>query len=139
MIKVLIADDHPVVRGALRDLFDDTEDIRVVGECVDGSEVLEASGRTDPDVVLMDMVMPRMTGLEATRELLAACPSARVVVLTGSFSPASAAAAHVLGAVGYLIKGDNPGDLVGHVRSVAAGGTAWSPVAAASIRQLQPR
>jgi len=133
-----MADDHPVVRDALRDLFADTDDIRVVGECADGSEVLEASCRTDPDVVLMDLVMPRMTGLEATREIVAARPGARVVVLTGTFSPASAAAAHPLGAVGYLIKGDSPGELVDHVRRVAAGGTAWSPVAAASIRQLQP-
>lgn len=133
MITMLIADDHPLVRGALVDLFSGTGDITVVAECADGSEVVPAARQTRPDVVLMDLVMPRMTGLEATAALLAEQPESRVIVLTGSFSPASVREAHALGAKGYLLKDEDPGSLPDLVRTVAAGGTAWSSPAVASL------
>ncbi len=133
MVTLLIADDHPFVRGALVDLFTATGDITVVAECADGTEVVPAARRTRPDVVLMDLVMPRMGGLEATAALLAVQPEARVVVLTGSFSPASVREAHALGARGYLLKDEDPSVLPDLVRTVAAGGTAWSSPAVASL------
>ncbi|WP_448617010.1 response regulator [Modestobacter sp. URMC 112] len=129
----MVADDHPLVRGALVDLFAATGDISVVAVCEDGAEVLAAAERTRPDVVLLDQCMPRATGLEATRALTAAGLPSRVVLLTGSFSPASVREAHACGAVGYLLKEDDPGQLPQRVRDVAAGGTAWSAPAAASL------
>ena len=133
LITVLIADDHPLFRGALVDLFGTTGDITVVAVCADGAEVLAAAQRTRPDVVLLDLRMPRWTGLQAARALTAAGVRSRVVLLTGSFSPATAREAHAAGAVGYLLKDDDPAELPRRVRDVAAGGTAWSTPAAASL------
>jgi DNA-binding NarL/FixJ family response regulator len=128
-IKLLIADDHPAVREALVELFDAIDDIHVVGTCVDGTEVTPTAELTEPDVVLMDLQMPKMSGLEATRELLSAQPQVRVVVLSGQVTPASAKEAMVLGAAGFLLKEEDPGDLPQRIRIVAAGGTAWSEAA----------
>ncbi len=133
MIKVLIVDDHAIVRQSLSDIFAATEDISVVGECADGSQVVETALRTKPDVVLMDVVMPGMTGLEATRALLAALPDVRVVMLTGTVTGASVREARELGAAGYLVKGENPGDLPKFVRAAAAGDSVWSSAAAAPL------
>jgi len=131
MIKVLIADDHPFLRSALGDLLASTEDIRVVAECADGAEVAEAAARTHPDVVLMDLIMPRMSGLEATRALRAAQPDVRVIVLTGSLSAAAAREALSLDVAGFVLKADDAGDMLPvQIRAVASGGTAWSPIAA---------
>ena len=102
-------------------------DISVVGECADGSEVLQAYEDCAPDVVLMDMRMPVVSGLVATRELLKRRPSSRVLMLTGTLTSTSLSAAADAGAYGYVLKGDAPELLVGAVRSVAAGGTAWPP------------
>src|ERR1700712_3836168 len=90
MIRVLIADDPDLGRSGLADLLAATDDIRVVAECPDGCDVVEASARTAPDVVLMDLAMPVMGGLEATAALRAAQPDIRVIVLTGSVSGAAA-------------------------------------------------
>jgi DNA-binding NarL/FixJ family response regulator len=137
MIKVLIADDHPFLRSALGDLLAATDDICVVAECPDGCDVVEAAARTHPDVVLMDLVMPVMGGLEATRALRAAQPVVRVIVLTGSLNAAVVREAHALGVCGFLLKTEDAADaLPGHIRAVAAGGTAWNPMAAG---QLAPR
>jgi DNA-binding NarL/FixJ family response regulator len=132
-IRVLIADDHRLIRQALTDLFDGTSDITVVGECADGSEVAAAVEATRPDVVLMDLQMPVMDGLQATRALLASHPEVQVVVLTGGLTPATAFEARALGVAGYLLKGDDPGELPERIRTVATGGTVWSPEAAAVV------
>jgi DNA-binding NarL/FixJ family response regulator len=134
VIKVLLADDHAFVREALAQLLAATDDITVVAECADGSEVLEAARRTEPAVVLMDLAMPDRTGLEATRDLRDAGVPSRVVLLTGSFSVAAVREAHALGAAGYLLKDDDPAALPGLVRAVASGGSAWTPRATASLR-----
>jgi DNA-binding NarL/FixJ family response regulator len=131
MIKVLIADDHPFIRMALIDLLAASGDICVVAECADGSEVVEAAARTEPDVVLMDLHMPGMSGLEAIRALRAAQPAVRVLVLTGSISADAAREALALGVAGVLSKGDGPDVLPDHIRAAATGGTAWGPAGAA--------
>jgi DNA-binding NarL/FixJ family response regulator len=129
-IKVIIVDDHPFMRDALENLLTETDDIRVVGVCADGSEVASTAGRTAPDVVLMDLDMPQMSGLEATQELRATQPQVRVVILTGACTPAAIREAEALGVEGFLLKGeDDPADLPRRIRDVAAGGTAWCEVA----------
>ena len=127
LIRLLVVDDHDFVRAALLDLFAGTDDIVVVGECADGAEVLPAVQATHPDVVLMDVDMPRVDGVEATRALLEIQPDARVLMLTGTISAARIRQVHLLGAKGYLLKGDDAGELTERVREVAVGGTAWSP------------
>ena len=132
MITVLLADDHAFVRDSLVELFSANGDVTVVAECEDGAQVVDAARRTRPDVVLLDLAMPRVTGLQAARELLADRPESRVVVLTGSLTPALVREAREIGVAGYLLKDDDPGALPGHVRTVAAGGTAWSAAASAT-------
>lgn len=133
-IKLLIADDHAYIRMALEGLFAGTDDISVVATCTDGDQVASTAARTEPDVVLMDLDMPRMNGLDATRELLAAQPHVRVLVLTGACDAGQAIEAEAVGAVGLQLKGDDPDDLAGYVRTVAAGGTAWCDPAAAHLK-----
>jgi DNA-binding NarL/FixJ family response regulator len=133
VIKVLLADDHAFIRDSVAELLSASGDITVVAQCADGSEVLAAALRTQPQVVLMDLSMPDRTGLEATRDLLDAGVPSRVVLLTGSFSAASVREAWALGAAGYLLKDDDPAALPGLVRAVASGGSAWSARAAATL------
>jgi DNA-binding NarL/FixJ family response regulator len=133
MITVLVVDDHSYLRAALVDLFAGTDDIQVVGECADGTEVVPAVQNTHPDVVLMDVDMPGMNGVEATRALRAIEPDARVLMLTGTVSPLPIRQARALGARGYLLKGEDPAELVQRVREVAAGGTVWSGSVAALL------
>jgi DNA-binding NarL/FixJ family response regulator len=132
-INVVIVDDNAFIRSALTELLATTDDICVVGTCGDGSEVAATAARTAPDVVLMDVQMPRMSGLEATRELLAAQPQVRVVMLSGNVAAGSASEAMALGVAGFLLKEEDPGDLPRRIRVVAAGGTAWSDAAAATL------
>jgi DNA-binding NarL/FixJ family response regulator len=134
VITVLVADDHAFVWEALVDLFAHTEDIEVVAACSDGAEAVDTAQRTRRDVVLMDMAMPRMNGLEATRALLELQPQARVLMLTGTFSAAAIQQPHSLGVRGYVLKDDDPADLIDQIRAVAAGGTAWSPSAEGYLR-----
>jgi DNA-binding NarL/FixJ family response regulator len=130
-IRVLIADDHALIRDALVELFAVTDDIEVVGQCSDGSQVLDAVGRTHPDVVLMDVKMPCVDGIEATRQVRAVHPEVHVVILTGALTRATASEARALGAAGYLLKEGDPSDLPVQLRTVVAGGLAWSAAALA--------
>ena len=132
MIRVLVAEDHPFVRAALVDVLSAREDIDVVAQCEDGDQVVDESRRTSPDVVLLDLRMPRMPGLEAARALLSVEPGARIVVLTGSPTAATAREARTLGVAGYLLKGLPADELAAHLRVVAAGGSAWDAVDALS-------
>src|SRR4051794_35390941 len=106
-IRVLIVDDHAFVRMSLERLLGATDDIAVVGACADGSEVVTAAAQLAPDVVLMDVRMPNVNGLDATRALLAVQPHVRVLILTGAFDPAYTTAVQSLGVVGLILKGDD--------------------------------
>lgn len=125
MIRLLLADDNAFVRSSLVDLLTAGGDMTVVAECDDGDEVVAAAERTHPDVVIVDLAMARMGGLEAARQLLAVQPTARVVILTATLSAAAVREARGIGVAGYLLKDADPDELSHHVRAVAAGGTAW--------------
>jgi DNA-binding NarL/FixJ family response regulator len=132
-IRVLVVDDHRFVRAALTDVLEAADDIAVVGECADGSEVAAAVDHLHPDVLLLDLQMPVMDGLTAAGAVRSDHPEVRIVFLTGGLSAASVRAARAVGAAGYLLKGEDPAELPAHVRAVAAGGTAWHPRAAALL------
>jgi len=126
MTRVLLVDDHAFVRAQIADLIGGSPDLEVAGECADGADVLPASAAAAPDVVLMDVRMPIKSGIEATRELLAVSPQVRVLMLTGSPTPSAVLDSAQAGAVGLLLKGGDPDELLDAVRTVAAGGTAWT-------------
>jgi DNA-binding NarL/FixJ family response regulator len=133
MIKVVIVDDHAVVRNGLAQLLGATDDIDVVGMAADGSEALEVVTATAPDVVLMDLQMPVVDGVAATRSILATPSPAQVVVLTSYSDRERIVAALDAGAVGYLLKDAEPADLLEGVRAVARG---ESPIHPRAARQL---
>src|SRR4051812_2791951 len=137
MIRVLVVDDHPLLRETLTDLLAATGDIAVVGQCADGSEVAAAVAETRPHVLVLDVQMPKVDGLTAARAVRATHPEVRIVFLTGGLTRASAHQAQEVGAAGYLLKDDDPAELPARIRSVAAGGTAWHPRAAALLDDTQ--
>jgi len=126
-VSVLIVDDHPVVREGLRTFLELQPDLEFVGEAADGVEALDKIGQLLPDVVLMDLVMPRMDGITTIRQIKALSPSTRILVLT-SFSeddkvfPAVKAGAH-----GYLMKDIRPAELAEAIRSVHSGEPSLHP------------
>jgi DNA-binding NarL/FixJ family response regulator len=124
-IRVLLADDNDFVRESLSALLTSVGGVEVVGACPDGRDVVATAARTRPDVVLLDLAMPHVDGLEAARRLLAAQPDARVIILTAMNSGAAAMEAHELGVRGYLLKSEHPRRLLEAVRTVASGGTVW--------------
>jgi DNA-binding NarL/FixJ family response regulator len=131
VIRVLLADDNEFMRRALAEFLSSHGDLEVVAECSDGDEVVAAAIRTEPDVVILDLAMPRVGGIEAAAALLAVRPDAKVVILTATLSAAAVREAQALGVVGYLLKDAGPDELPEHVRTVAAGGTAWHAVSPA--------
>jgi DNA-binding NarL/FixJ family response regulator len=119
-IRVLVVDDHPWVRATLAELLADEDDLTVVGECEDGSSVVEAAARLRPDVVLMDLSMPVMDGVAATSALRAAHLQSRVVVLTGE-DPAARPDVAAAGADAFLSKTTRADELLGCLRTVVIG------------------
>lgn len=121
MITILLVDDHQLVRAGLRALLESVDDLRVVGEAGEGDAAVEMVVAQRPDVVLMDLSMPRVDGVEATRRLAAAGVDTRVVVLTSFADQPRVQAALAAGAVGYLLKDSDPRDVIAAVRQAAAG------------------
>jgi NarL family two-component system response regulator LiaR len=133
VIRVLIADDHAVVRQGLRAFLDLQEDIEVVGEAADGAEALEAAARLAPDVVLIDVVMPGVDGIEAIRGLRERAPAARAIVLSSFIDDEKLFPAVRAGAAGYLLKDVQPQELVEAIRTVHGGGALLHPRVASRL------
>jgi DNA-binding NarL/FixJ family response regulator len=136
-IRVLLVDDHPVVRRGLAALLATLPGIEVVGEAGDGASAVKEAQLSQPDVVVMDVQMPGLDGVEATKALAAAVPSAAVLVLTMFEDAQSVVMALRAGAKGYLLKGADQDEIVRAIRAVAAGDTVLgNPVAAQLVDRL---
>ena len=134
-IRVLLVDDHAVVRKGLRALLDREAGIEVAGEAEDGEHAVRVADRVRPDIVLMDLEMPGMGGVEATRRIVEAHPDARVVVLTSHASDEDVFPALKAGALGYLLKHSPPEDVLQAIRQAHRGETALHPAIARMVLQ----
>lgn len=132
-IRLLLVDDHPVVRKGTRDLLDTEHDFQVVGEAASGEEAILKARELTPDVILMDVSMPGMNGIEATKQIKAERPAQNVLVLTSYDDDAYIFALLEAGAAGYLLKNASESDLLGAVRAVAAGESALHPSVARKV------
>jgi DNA-binding NarL/FixJ family response regulator len=133
MIRVLLVDDHRLVRAGLTSLLASAPDIDVVGEAEDGSIAVDLVTTTDVDVVLMDLSMPVLDGVSATRKVLQIRPNARVVVLSSFSDQSRVREAISAGAIGYVLKDSGPDELLSAVRSAAAGHSPLDPRVASAL------
>lgn len=132
-IKVLVVDDHAVVRTGLGQLLATAPDLELVGEAKDGQEAVEAAETAAPDVILMDISMPVLDGVEATRRIVARDPGVRIVMLTSLADNRQILDALEAGASGYMLKHAAPDELLGAIRSAAAGDAPLDPKAARAL------
>ncbi len=135
-IRVVIVDDHQLVRQGLEAVLASAPDVAVVGQAADGRGAVEVVADTEPDVVLMDLQMPELSGLDATRQILAARPDTAVLVLTMFEDDGTVHAAIAAGAVGYLLKGADGEDILAAVRSAAAGQAVFGAALAHRLQTL---
>ena len=133
MIRVLLAEDHAVVRTGLLQLLGDMDEMEVVGAATDGHEAVTLAAEHNPDVVLMDLEMPGMDGIEATRRIRSAQPEVNVVVLTAFSDRERILDAIDAGAVGYLLKDAEPDELIRGLRAAARGESPLAPQAAQAL------
>ena len=129
MIRVLVADDQPLVRSGFRMILEERDDLELVGEAQNGEEAVALAKELDPDVILMDVRMPSLDGVEATRRLVDANTRARILILTTFDLDEYVYAAIRAGASGFLLKDVQPADLVDAIRVVAAGNSLFGPAA----------
>jgi NarL family two-component system response regulator LiaR len=134
-IRVMIVDDHPVVRRGIESLLAEEEDIQVVGEAVNGKDAIGKVERLEPDVILMDLVMPEMSGIEAIEKITAAHPDARILVMTSFAADDKVFPSIKAGALGYLLKDSDPEDLIRMIRQVFRGELSIHPTIARKVIQ----
>lgn len=127
MIRVLVADDHPAFRRGLQLMLADTDDISIEGEAASGSQAVELGEQLAPDVILMDLRMPNLDGIEATRRLSRNNPAPAIVVLTMFEDDDSVLAAMRAGARGYVLKGAEQDEIIRAIRAAAAGEAIFGP------------
>ena len=133
MIRVLIADDHAIVRDGLSRLLQTAEDFELVGTAVDGEAAVQQARELHPDVVLMDLSMPVLDGVAATRRLAAEVPDAHVLVLTSFGDTPRILDSLSAGAEGYLLKSAEPEEILSGIRQVVSGGSPLDPKAARAL------
>ncbi len=132
-LRILIADDHPVFRYGMRALLGTMPDVEVVGEATTGDQVVRAAVTVQPDVVLMDVHMPGLNGIEATREIMRSRPQTRVLVVTMFEDDTSVFAAMRAGARGYVLKDAEQDEIVRAIQAVGHGEAIFSPAVAARV------
>ena len=132
-IRVLIVDDHEIVRKGIRLLLSTKKDIQVVGEARDGEEAVSQAQITHPDVILMDLMLPKMNGVQATEKITAAQPGTRVLVLTSFAADDHVFPAIKAGALGYLLKDSSPQELIQAIRQVFQGEPCLDPAIARKV------
>ncbi len=143
-IRILLADDHVVMRGGLRLLLEREADFEVVGEAADGRETVELARKLEPDVIVMDVAMPNLNGIEATRQVVSAHPEIAIVVLSMHSDESYVLRALKAGARGYLLKDSAEGDLIRAIRAVQERKAYFSPAISKLLvedymRQMQQR
>jgi len=129
-IQVLIVDDHAIVRKGIRALLVEYKEIEVIGEATNGVEAVEMTNRLQPDVILLDLIMPVMDGIEAIKQIVASQPEARILVLTGYAGENYVIPSIEMGALGYLLKDSQPEDLITAIRQVYLGEPVIDPAIA---------
>lgn len=127
-INILIADDHPMVRAGTHSLLEIEKDFEVVGEASDGEEAVQLAGKLKPDVVVMDIVMPKLNGVEATKLIRQASPATAVLILTAYSDIFYILGLLEAGACGYLLKDASGDELIGAIRAVRSGESVLDPV-----------
>ncbi|GAB4578253.1 MAG: response regulator transcription factor [Anaerolineales bacterium] len=135
MTRILIVDDHAIVREGLRLILEDEEGLEIVGDAADGEEALQQAKALTPDVILLDLVLPDLDGIEVTRRVLAALPKCRILLLTSFAEDSHVIAAMQAGASGYLLKDVLRADLVSAIQKVTRGEPALHPEAQRKLIQ----
>ncbi len=136
-IRVLVADDHPIVRQGLAALLETQPDLELAAEAVDGAEAVEKALALRPDVILLDLVMPNMDGIQAIQEIVRRNPQARILVLTSFYEDERVFPAIKSGASGYLLKDSSPQELLKAIRDVHQGQVSLHPtIALKVVREL---
>ncbi len=138
MIRIIIVDDHAVVRQGLRFLLEQQPDISVVGECGDGEQAVALASTLLPDVMLLDLLMPKMDGMTAVREIKRITPTTQIIILTSYYEDDQIFSVIKAGALSYLLKDSSPQELVAAVRAAARGESTLHPMVAAKVlREMQ--
>jgi NarL family two-component system response regulator LiaR len=132
-LRVLIVDDHTIVRKGIRALLTEIAGIEVVGEAADGQEAVAQANRLHPDVILMDLAMPKMDGIEATRQIKSSQPESRILVMTSFATDDKVFPAIKAGALGYLLKESAPEDLVEAIHQIHRGESSLHPIIARKV------
>jgi DNA-binding NarL/FixJ family response regulator len=135
-LRVLVVDDHPILRAALCAMLDGTEGMEVAGEAADGLAAVAEAGRLEPDVILMDLNLPGLDGVEATRRIVNASPHTAVLMLTMFENEAAVFAAMRAGARGYLLKGARNEQIIRAIRVIGDGEAIFSPAIATRVLSL---
>ena len=134
--RILLADDHQMVREGIRSLLEKESDIEIVGEAEEGRKAVHLARKLQPDVVLMDITMPKLNGVEATGQIISEFPQTKVIALSMHFSRIFVLNMLKAGALGYILKGDSSEELIEGVRTVSEGGAYFSPKAAKTVAEV---
>ncbi|MHC4691238.1 MAG: response regulator transcription factor [Planctomycetota bacterium] len=135
-IRILLADDHQMVREGIRSLLEKEHDIEVVGEAEEGRKAVELVKQLQPDMIVMDITMPNLNGVDATQQIVSEFPQTKVVALSMHFSRIFVLNMLKAGALGYILKGDSSEELIEGIRTVSEGGAYFSPKAAKTVTEV---
>jgi len=134
-IRILIADDHAVLREGMRNLLEREKDLEVIGEASDGEEAVKVVSELKPDVVLMDIVMPKLSGIEATKLIKQASPTTNILILTAYSDIRYIIGLLEAGACGYLLKSERSNEIAGAIRAVCSGESVLNPTVTRKLLQ----